>query len=81
MIWRYVVFSVGTYSGVDTALLVGITDLIHLRILSDFSSISTYLFKHRVLQYCMYELKARIAQGDTTCAHELIENESMKIGL
>lgn len=49
MIWRYVVFSVGTYSGVDTALLVDITDLIHLRILSDFSSISTYLFKHSVL--------------------------------
>lgn len=37
MIWRYVVFSIGTYSSGDTALLVDILDLMHLQILSGFS--------------------------------------------
>ena len=29
MIWRYVVFSIGTYSSGDTALLVDILDFLH----------------------------------------------------
>lgn len=37
MIWRYVVFSIGTYSSGDTALLVDILDFMHLQILSGFS--------------------------------------------
>lgn len=79
MIWRYVVFSIGTYSSGDTALLVDILDFMHLQIVSDFSFYCPPLFF--TTEYysivCLYELEARIANMGTP--HELI-NEGIKIG-
>lgn len=50
MIWRYVVFSIGTYSSGDRALLVDILDFMHLQILSGFSFHYSSLFL--ITEYC-----------------------------